>query len=371
MGIEGFSIFLKSFCPTVQKSSKLSLFKGKRIAIDGHNWMVKHMAVAQKNVVNSTDVALEEIDHSKVVKFWLHSLASFISNIVAVGVTPIFVIDGDPINDKQLTRQKRREQKEKAKQKLADIQEKMEKMDPTMVTSNMIEEKRKYLRQMFYINSEDIESLRDVLYALGIPNIKSKNDAEKLCSSLCIEGKAAAVLSTDSDNLTFGCPVLIKEINNVYFDIGGEADANITLINLDDVLNESGLSFNRFMDFCILSGCDYNEKIKGIGPKTAYNKIKEYGNLSNFLKVRKEEEIKKLNIYNCKKHFCYDKSEKLLYEGEDYELDIDLMKTVNYGSDILDLYELRSQLNRIIPFIHKLPRPTNQESYNIQLFVGK
>lgn len=65
------------------------------------------------------------------------------------------------------------------------------------------------------------------------------------------------------------------------------------------MLNELKLTYDQFVDLCILvlilyyvlkCGCDYTEKIEGIGPGTAYKLILEHKNIENIL-----QEIKRLN----------------------------------------------------------------------------
>jgi flap endonuclease-1 len=38
------------------------------------------------------------------------------------------------------------------------------------------------------------------------------------------------------------------------------------------------------VDLCILLGCDYTESIKGVGPKNAYNLIKEHKTIDEAIK---------------------------------------------------------------------------------------
>lgn len=38
------------------------------------------------------------------------------------------------------------------------------------------------------------------------------------------------------------------------------------------------------MDLCILLGCDYTETIRGVGPKSAYNLIKEHKTIDEAIK---------------------------------------------------------------------------------------
>jgi len=44
------------------------------------------------------------------------------------------------------------------------------------------------------------------------------------------------------------------------------------------------LQQEQFVDLCILLGCDYCDKIRGIGPKSAYKLIQEHGSIENILK---------------------------------------------------------------------------------------
>lgn len=40
----------------------------------------------------------------------------------------------------------------------------------------------------------------------------------------------------------------------------------------------------QFIDLCILMGCDYTETIKGVGPKNAYNLIKQHKTIDEAIK---------------------------------------------------------------------------------------
>lgn len=53
----------------------------------------------------------------------------------------------------------------------------------------------------------------------------------------------------------------------------------------------------KFIDLCILLGCDYCDTIKGIGPKTALKLIKEYKSIENILKhLDDKHEVKPLSL---------------------------------------------------------------------------
>lgn len=43
------------------------------------------------------------------------------------------------------------------------------------------------------------------------------------------------------------------------------------------------ISREQFIDLCILLGCDYCNNIRGIGPKKAFELIKQYKNIETIL----------------------------------------------------------------------------------------
>lgn len=44
-----------------------------------------------------------------------------------------------------------------------------------------------------------------------------------------------------------------------------------------------GITYDQFVDICILCGCDYTSRIKNIGPMKAYDYVKKYGNIDKLL----------------------------------------------------------------------------------------
>lgn len=72
------------------------------------------------------------------------------------------------------------------------------------------------------------------------------------------------------DTLVFGSPELIKNFNRDNF---------ATQIILPELLATLGLTYQQFVDFSILCGCDYTAKIPMVGPVKALTYIKTYGNL--------------------------------------------------------------------------------------------
>ena len=83
------------------------------------------------------------------------------------------------------------------------------------------------------------------------------------------------------DCLTFGCDFMIKGIKT-------KKDPVIEL-NLNKILEEFKFTMDQFIDFCILSGCDYLPTIPKFGPATAFKYISIHKNIEKVLEVIKLE----------------------------------------------------------------------------------
>jgi flap endonuclease-1 len=53
------------------------------------------------------------------------------------------------------------------------------------------------------------------------------------------------------------------------------------IIVLEEFLTDCGITRDQLVDLAILVGTDFNEGVKGIGPKTALELVKTYGKIEN------------------------------------------------------------------------------------------
>lgn len=90
------------------------------------------------------------------------------------------------------------------------------------------------------------------------------------------------------DTLTFGTPVLLRHLT-----FSEARKMPIDEIRLSDVLSGLDLDMNKFIDFCILCGCDYLEPLKKMGAKTAINSLRKYEDLEGVLEHLREHKTKK------------------------------------------------------------------------------
>ena len=150
---------------------------------------------------------------------------------------------------------------------------------------------------------------------MGIPYIDADGEAEVLCARLNSKGYVSACLSEDTDILANGGKVFIKSFNNT--------KNTVIKYSLDKILKDLNINYDQFVDLCILCGCDYSEKIPGIGMINAYRYILKYKNIENII-----ENIK--NKYVIPEGFNYIKSRDLF------------MNTFNNIDEYIDLLELKN-----------------------------
>jgi flap endonuclease-1 len=123
---------------------------------------------------------------------------------------------------------------------------------------------------------------------MGVPVIVAPCEAEAQASALCKEGLFYATATEDMDALTFQTPILVRKMT-----FANQSKSMVQTINYQKAIEGLGLTYDQFVDLCILLGCDYTDTIKGVGPKTALKLIKEHGSIEGILKVidRKKYEV--------------------------------------------------------------------------------
>ncbi len=300
MGIDNLGTLLRDKCPSAFIQHPITSFTGKRIAIDANNWMFKFMAISHRKVIDTTDVTTTEPDRAMVLKLWMTASFDSVCTWLAYGVTPVFVFDGEHPVYKKKTQQERRDKKEKARLQSVQLREEVSKMDILSRPLDAIEKLRKLLRQMTYISSSEIAFFRSLLVGVGIPVMQAKGEAEQLCSMLCIEGKVEAVFSADTDNLVYGCPLMLTEFTKPLRNADGTHIPQLSGISLSHILNGIHLSHSTFGDLCIMLGCDYNTNIPQIGGTRALSLIQKFGSIEQIPRQASDPSLIDSEICGCR-----------------------------------------------------------------------
>ncbi|KAL7326007.1 Elongation of fatty acids protein 2, variant 2 [Mucor circinelloides] len=141
------------------------------------------------------------------------------------------------------------------------------------------EDINRFSKRTVKVTTQHNDECKELLRVMGIPYVEAPCEAEAQCAELAKSGKVFAAASEDMDTLTFGTPVLLRHLT-----FSEARKMPIDEVNLEKALEGLDLTMAEFIDLCILMGCDYTETIKGVGPKNAYNLIKQHKTIDEAIK---------------------------------------------------------------------------------------
>jgi flap endonuclease-1 len=258
---------------------KLEDLSGKSIAIDAYNALYQFLAIIRQP--DGTPLK----DNLGRVTSHLSGLLYRTSNLVEMGIKPIYVFDGIPPTLKEVEIKRRMRVKEEAAVRYEQA-----------LKAGKTEEARMYAQATSHLKDYMAEDSKKLLDLMGIPWIQAPSEGEAQAAHLARRGDADYCASQDYDSLLFGAPKLLRNVTisgrrklpskNIYVEIVPE------VVELEQVLKECGITYEQLIDVGILIGTDFNpDGIKGLGPKTALKLIKEHGSLESALPHLKNAEF--------------------------------------------------------------------------------
>lgn len=298
MGIKNLSVLIHEKAPNAYVNITMPSLSGKRVAIDGHNLIYRLFSVHLKEEINKTNILSDEVNRENVVQKWILSFIDHGIMWVENGISPIFVFDGGHLDEKEKTKMKRIELKKKSREKAREILEEIKNNDIFTLEEKKITEAKHHLSMDISLKFDEIKLLQTRLEDFGFPVFVAENDAEQLCSMLALEKKVDAVFSADMDTLTYGCPLLITDIDKY----SGSGTILLNCIKMEEILHGFDMNYQTFVDLCIMCGCDYNENIPKVGCKRAFHLMEEFGSIDN---LPKTYDIGILNHQRCREIFSY------------------------------------------------------------------
>ncbi|SJK98592.1 uncharacterized protein ARMOST_01860 [Armillaria ostoyae] len=129
-----------------------------------------------------------------------------------------------------------------------------------------------YARRTRPPTAQNYIECREILEAMGIACVESEGpyEAEALACALVSHGFADYVASEDTDVIVYEVPLLRNITNQA---------GPLVVVSGSDVREGLQLSRTSFVDFALLLGTDFSERIRNIGPMRAYKFIKEHGTI--------------------------------------------------------------------------------------------
>lgn len=253
MGIKDFS---KVFPPT-SKYTDLAEFKGSTFAVDAMIMIFKY-SLAGGKVALLTNAANEPT-------LVYNGILSFVCNLKKQGIKQIWVFDsvmGSVYKDKAY--KERTARKDNAMKELEDLYAQTENKDEVRI--DQLE------KVTFKLGKNVIANIKFILNKLKIrwiecgPNI----EAEHMCAELTRQKIADYAYTADTDAIIFGA---VKTVRMKDEREGNKTKKMYYVYELKDLLKKHSLTKLQLAQAAIALGCDFVEKVKGVGPASVITKV--------------------------------------------------------------------------------------------------
>lgn len=302
MGIKSINVLLKKLCPEAFVKIRADYFKGEKVSIDGENVSIRFMASSTSVGVESSNIPYEPLDYDLCERVWFARWQNLVTKLLKREIVPVIIFDGTSPGEKLKTKQKRVDKIKKDREKYDNLVEEIKKLNP-LEASNKIADLKKIASRLFYIKNHSKRKLLSYFESSGIPYAFARGEGERLCAMLVRDGHVATALSKDTDLMAYGTNISTTDIllsrDDVRF---------FECVLLTKVVEKLGLTYEQFLDLCIMCGCDYNSNVRGIGPHKSLLLLKKYGNVGQIKNI----DTNCLNYNKCKELFSYVKSTELM-----------------------------------------------------------
>ena len=272
MGVKNLNQFLNTHCNDVIKRLNIYQLKNKTIVIDTNMYLYQFL---------KTCTILE-------------GLYEMINILRYFKITPIFIFDGKPPDEKKMILDINRQKKKKAEALYNNA------------NNFTVNERERLKRKFVRLTVDDINEAKELMDAYGILHFVADGEAEQLCAKLVKINYAYACLSEDTDLFLYECPRVLKNFNM--------NKCSIELHCLQDFYKRLKLTRDEFKEICVLSGTDYNfELTKYVNIHYIYKLFTNYkleNYIDNFISYLNNNKNRfKLDMYLKK---CCTKFEKIL-----------------------------------------------------------
>src|SRR5256885_5720973 len=251
----------------VRHPTTLEALHGRTIAIDGNLELYQFLSIMRtRDGTPLQDSQGRTTSHLNGLMFRTTRL------IADYDIRPVFVFDGPPPELKWAEIRKRREVREKSQR---EYQAAVASGDTATAWSKAVMTSR--------LTRPMVEEAKTLLGYLGIPWIQAPSEGEAQAAFFARRGDVWAAGSKDYDSLLFGAPRMVRflAIGSTEFlpSQGRPRFVAPELLDLEENLPHPRLTRRPLIDVAILVGTDFNEGVKGIGPKTAVKRIREWKSL--------------------------------------------------------------------------------------------
>lgn len=253
----------------IKRTLALEDLRGKRLAVDANGELYQFLALIRLRDGSPLQ------DSSGRVTSHLSGLFYRTTRLITdYGIELVFVFDGRPPMLKAAEIARRR-----------SIKERYEAEHAAALESGDLAKAYSKATMTSRLTREMTAEARELLRLMGIPVVQAPSEGEAQASHMAARGTVWAASSKDYDCLLFGAPRLLRflTISGKEFlpSKGGFRPITPELIETPTLLAHYNLTREQLVDVSLLVGTDFNEGVRGIGPKKAIKLVSEYGSIEN------------------------------------------------------------------------------------------
>lgn len=275
--------------------------------INGKNISIKTLKDSVIAIDTSNFICRFHYGNYNILEGFIQLIEMFLIN----NIIPVFIFDGKTPLEKKEEKEKR---KERMKQNKENITEKINNSE--VIDFKSIDK----LNKLNNFPVKIFSKLKDLFKLLDVTFIVADEEADDICKLFSEYKLVDYVLSEDRD-------FIISNENTL-----NSLDLNkqtFILWNRTNIIKNLKLkNKNSLIDLGILLGCDYTEKIPGVGYKTSYKLILKYDSIKNILNDKKNKKLDTSKFFweDAQKRFKTFDTDKLLIYNNQYTFYINYEK---------------------------------------------
>ena len=283
----------------VKQTLSLEALRGRLLAIDGQGELYQFLALIRLR--DGTPLR----DSKGRITSHLSGLFYRTTRLIADhAVKLVFVFDGIPPERKAAELERRRTIKQRYE---AEREEALRAGDLAAAYSKATMTSR--------LTRDMVAEARELLRLLGIPTVQAPSEAEAQAAHMASRGDVWAAGSKDYDALVFGAPRLLRFLTisgKEFLPSQGTFRPIVPeLIELSAWLDALRITREQLVDLAILVGTDFNDGVRGIGPKKALKLVQ-----------------------------THDRIERMPDEIQQAVGDVDAVRRIYLNPDVTDTYEI-------------------------------
>jgi flap endonuclease-1 len=237
---------------------------GSVVAVDAHNWLYRYLTTTVKFTREDvyTTTSGEEVANligvvQGLPKFFEHDL------------TPVFVFDGGVTELKSEEVERRREKRDEAEERMAEA-----KAAGDSIRAARLESRTQRLTDVIH------RTTRELLELLDVPIVEAPAEGEAQAARMARNDPDIDYAgSEDYDTLLLGAPLTLRKLTT---------SDDPELMDFEATLQKHDITWSQLVDIGVLCGTDFNEGLRGYGPKTALAAVKEHDDLWGVLEAEDE-----------------------------------------------------------------------------------